>query len=188
MYLRRSVARLPWQQLSRRPFAACSPRLRPSPAPADASPPSAEPAKEPSLAAALQAPHKMPQAASSLSSLPAVLLQKTGLLPDPEIGSVQHAPAPRGAPVPAGHNEQIYRIVATAANAGQDPAVTELNDLFRMMLHDSPFGEMKDEAMAVWRTMRDRGIHPTKEGFRALFAVGSFTSLTFEQLVLMLCG
>lgn len=177
--MRRSIPRLPWRQFSRRPFTPLPTRLQESQqpiiaqSPSEPSPPSIKPSANPTLVAAFEPPQTIPPAASSLSSLPPELLEKTACLPDPGIGSIKHEPAPRGAPVAAGYNDRIYRVCAARAQAGQNPSPTDLNDLFRMMLHDSPNGELKDEAIAVWREMRSRGISPTKEGFRALFAVRS---------------
>jgi hypothetical protein len=71
-------------------------------------------------------------------------------------------------PVPAGHNVQIYREVAALAKEGTDPTRQQLTELFRMMEFDSPEGEMKDEAFAIWQEMRSRGVIPTREGYVAL--------------------
>ena len=173
--MRRSITRLP-RQFTRRPFRTFSPRLQePPPPPAASHAPAAAAGKSAdnaTLASAFLPPQKIPQAASSLSSLPPdLLVEKTAFLPDPTIGSAQHEPAPPHAPLPTGYNDRIYRVVAAMAKAGQDPSPTDLTDLFRMMQHDSPYGELKDEAVAVWKEMRKRGINPTKEGLRALFAV-----------------
>jgi len=175
--MRRSLTQLPRQSV-RRAFRTFSPRLQePRQQPAASRPPTAasipsKPADDVTLASAFLPPQKIPQAASSLSSLPPdLLVEKTAFLPDPTIGSPQHEPAPPHAPLPTGYNDRIYRVVAAMAKAGQDPSPTDLADLFRMMEHDSPYGELKDEAVAVWREMRKRGINPTKEGLRALFAV-----------------
>jgi hypothetical protein len=39
------------------------------------------------------------------------------------------------------------------------------------MEYDSPYGEMKEEALAIWREMRSRGIRPAKDGYVALLKV-----------------
>ena len=40
-----------------------------------------------------------------------------------------------------------------------------------MMDKDSPMGEMKREALTVWRAMRLRGVIPTQEGYISLLKV-----------------
>jgi len=177
--MRRSITWLPWRQFARRPFRTFSPHLQEPPSqppashpPATASTKSSKPSDDATLASVFLPPQKIPQAASSLSSLPPdLLVEKTAFLPDPAIGSAKYEPALPRAPVPKGYNDRIYRVVAAMAKAGQDPSPTDLNDLFRMMEHDSPYGELKDEAVAVWIEMRKRGINPTQDGLRALFAV-----------------
>jgi hypothetical protein len=73
--------------------------------------------------------------------------------------------------VPTGYDAQIYGICADLAKKGQNPSRADLDQLFRLMWHDSPYGELKEEAMAVFREMREEGIVPTKDGFRPLFSV-----------------
>lgn len=75
------------------------------------------------------------------------------------------------APVPAGYNPGIYKEVKELAVQGKDPSREKLTDLFKLMKFDSPYGEMKEEALAIWREMRSRQIIPTKEGYVALLHV-----------------
>ena len=53
----------------------------------------------------------------------------------------------------------------------ENPTPTELDELFRVMDRDSPQGEMKHEAMTIWREMRAKGIIPTQDGYVALLKV-----------------
>jgi hypothetical protein len=71
-------------------------------------------------------------------------------------------------PVTVGYKPEIYREVTALAKKGKDPTPEQLADLFRMMQFDSPEGEMKDEAFAIWQEMRSRGVIPTKQGYVAL--------------------
>lgn len=75
------------------------------------------------------------------------------------------------APTPAGYNSGIYSIVSKLAKDGRDPTPEQLADLFRLMAFDSPLGEMKDEALVIWRRMRSKGIVPTTKGYVALLKV-----------------
>jgi hypothetical protein len=75
------------------------------------------------------------------------------------------------APVPSGYNTKIYSIVKQLVKEGKDPTSQELSDLFRLMEYDSPCGELKDEARAIWREMRSRGIVPNLDGYLALIKV-----------------
>src|SRR5271167_2823886 len=75
------------------------------------------------------------------------------------------------APTPAGYNANIYKEVKELAEQGKDPSRKQLTELFKLMRYDSPYGEMKEEALAIWREMRSRKIIPTKEGYAALLDV-----------------
>ena len=76
-------------------------------------------------------------------------------------------------PTPAGYNSKIYSIANQLAKDGKHPTPEQLSDLFRLMSWDSPLGELKDEALAIWREMRSRGVIPTDKGYVALLNVSS---------------
>src|SRR5204862_360028 len=111
-------------------------------------------------------PEQIPENPSSLNTLTQADLANPFTLspiPNPKIEKPLAA-----RPVTAGHNPQIYREVVELAKEGRDPSPQQLTQLFRMMEFDSPEGEMKDEAFAIWQEIRSRGIIPTKEGYVAL--------------------
>ena len=83
-------------------------------------------------------------------------------------------PIVSAAPTPSGYDNSIYRIVKQLAVEKKNPTPEQLSMLFRLMAFDSPYGELKDEAMAIWRTMREKGIRATQAGYDALFKVLSF--------------
>ena len=121
------------------------------------------------LLKALVRPEQIPENPSSLNTLTQADLANPFTLspiPNPKIEKPLAA-----RPVTAGHNPQIYREVVELAKDGKDPSAQQLTQLFRMMEFDSPEGEMKDEAFAIWQEMRSRGIIPTKEGYVALLKV-----------------
>ena len=74
-------------------------------------------------------------------------------------------------PVPVGYNEHAYREAIEVVKEGREPTRRELTDLLQLMDFDSPYGEMKDEARAVWQEMRSRGIVPLRSGYIALLNV-----------------
>ena len=175
--MRRSIARLPWRQCPWRPLTA-SPLLHRPYASAPNGPPSSAPPSTPTasdlerkaLVAAI-APQQVPEAPSILSTLPPNLVDKTPPPLDLSIDSGKHESWRHGQAVPMGYNAQIYRICAGMAQEGRNPSRADLDQLFRLMGHDSPYGELKEEAMAVFREMRKRGVVPGKDGFRPLFSV-----------------
>jgi hypothetical protein len=61
--------------------------------------------------------------------------------------------------------------VRIIAETGKDPTREDLSNLFLRMELDSPLGEMKEEAFAIWREMRSRGIVPTADGIVSLLKV-----------------
>jgi hypothetical protein len=74
-------------------------------------------------------------------------------------------------PVPSGYDSQAYVKSLNIAQIGRDPTPAELTNLLRLMEFDSPHGEMKYEARAVWREMRSRKVFPTEKGYQALLKV-----------------
>ena len=70
-----------------------------------------------------------------------------------------------------GYNEQAYTDAKHAAEEKKDPTSRELDDLFRLMEFDSQRGELLQEAYAIWKEMRSRGIIPTDRGYAALLKV-----------------
>jgi len=69
------------------------------------------------------------------------------------------------------YSPDIYSQSKIRALREEDPTPAELDRLFRMMDRDSPQGELKQEALLIWREMRARGIIPTQEGYVALLKV-----------------
>jgi hypothetical protein len=70
------------------------------------------------------------------------------------------------------------------AEMERDPTPGELTSLLRLMEFDSPEGEMKYEARAIWREMRSRKVFPTEQGYLALLRV---TRLIWHGLIVD-CG
>ncbi len=75
------------------------------------------------------------------------------------------------APVPVGYNSRAYSQAKTGAAENRDPTPEELDELFRLMSFDSPAGELRMEAHAIWKEMRSRKIIPTGKGYWALLKV-----------------
>jgi hypothetical protein len=73
--------------------------------------------------------------------------------------------------VAAEYSPDIYVQSKIHAMREENPTSTELDELFRIMDRDSPQGEMKHEAMIIWREMRAKGIIPTQDGYVALLKV-----------------
>lgn len=169
--MRRSITRLPWRQCCRRSFVSRV-RIPPSPATNEAASPThgSSDFDRKALAAAVSS-HQIPEAPSILSTLPSNVVETTKKSTDRRIDSEQQEPWSPGQAVPTGYNAQIYGICADLAKKGQNPSRADLDQLFRLMWHDSPYGELKEEAMAVFREMGKEGIVPTKDGFRPLFSV-----------------
>jgi hypothetical protein len=72
------------------------------------------------------------------------------------------------APVIKGYNKNAYDDARKIVEEGRNPTPTELIDLIRLMDFDSPQGEMKKEAYAIWTEMRSKGVTLTAEGYLAL--------------------
>jgi hypothetical protein len=83
-------------------------------------------------------------------------------------------PLVSAAPTPKGYNSKIYDTAKKLAEKKKYPTPTQLSDLFRLMDFDSPNGELKEEALVIWRAMREKGIRPTAQGYEALFKVSPF--------------
>jgi hypothetical protein len=75
------------------------------------------------------------------------------------------------APLPRGYNEHAYTNAIKIAAEGREPTREEVTDLLKLMDFDSPLGEMKYEALAIFREMRSRGVIPTYIGYEALLNV-----------------
>jgi hypothetical protein len=73
--------------------------------------------------------------------------------------------------VSAEYSPDIYIQSKIRAIREENPTPTELDELFHVMDRDSPQGEMKHEAMTIWREMRAKGKIPTQEGYVALLKV-----------------
>jgi hypothetical protein len=174
--MRRSITRLPWRQCSWRSFtlAPCF-HMPASPATNEAasSPPPSAPRSSDERKALVDAvsSHQIPEAPSILSTLPPDLVETTTKATDRVIGSPKPEEWRPGKALPGGYNQEMYRMCAGLAQEGRNPSPTDLDQLFRLMWHDSPYGELKEEAMSVFRTMQKEGIVPTKDGFRPLFSV-----------------
>ena len=112
-----------------------------------------------------------PSIPSTLTSLTQDELSNPFTPPSPPAPAPKVEIPPVGAPLPGGHNPAVYEQMKELAEKGGTPTPGNLNDLFRMMAHDSPLGEMKAEALVIWREMRSKGIVPTKEGIIALLKV-----------------
>jgi len=76
-------------------------------------------------------------------------------------------------PVGQGYNPNAYEIARKIAEESRNPTSDELTDLLRLMDFDSPMGEMKLEAHAIWSEMRTKNIRPKTDGYLALLNVGS---------------
>jgi len=94
---------------------------------------------------------------------------------DPPSTMKPREPITSAAPVPLGYDPDIYNTVKKLADAKKDPTPQQLTALFRLMAFDSPFGELKNEALTVWRAMRAKGIRPTQFGYNELFRVSTFS-------------
>jgi pentatricopeptide repeat protein len=140
------------------------------------------------LLKALVRPEQIPSIPSSLNTLTQADLKSPFTLSPAPNREIEKPLAAK--PVPAGHKPQIYREVVELAKTGIDPTPQQLTDLFRMMEFDSPGGEMKDEAFAIWQEMRSRGVIPTKEGYAALLKLAGQVGdvLIQEEIVHSLWG
>lgn len=111
----------------------------------------------------------IPQNPSNLHSLPSTQI---GNLAAPiQEPKVQLPKIVAAAPVPMGYNSRAYSQAKTAAEEKRDPTPEELDELFRLMSFDSPLGELRMEARAIWKEMRTRKILPTEKGYWALLKV-----------------
>ena len=86
----------------------------------------------------------------------------------PEKFPFHAVPRPKTATV---YSPDIYIQSKIRALREEDPTPAELDSLFRMMDRDSPQGELKPEALIIWRELRSRGVIPTQEGYVALLKV-----------------
>ena len=102
---------------------------------------------------------------STLKSLPPEEL-KSIVIPQPN--RKQHLSKIQ---VPEGYNDRAYADAKHAAEEKRDPTSRELDELFRLMEYHSQSGELLQEAYAVWKEMRSRGIRPTERGYAALLKV-----------------
>lgn len=171
--MRRLVGDLPWRRCIRRQFRTSCSRLNDGPLPPPISGIILNHRKltlqAKKLLTALVQPEQIPANPSSLNTLAQADLTNPFTLspiPNPKIEKPLAAK-----PVTAGYNPQIYREVIELAQEGKEPTPQQLTQLFRMMEYDSPEGEMKDEAFAIWQEMRSRGVIPTREGYVALLKV-----------------
>ena len=73
--------------------------------------------------------------------------------------------------VAAEYSPDIYLQSKVRALREENPTPTELDELFQVMDRDSPQGEMKHEAMTIWREMRAKAKIPTQDGYVALLKV-----------------
>jgi len=112
-----------------------------------------------------------PSSSSRLTALAQADLEKQKFLPSRLSTEIEKPVAAK--PVPPGYYGGIYRDVLQLAQEGKDPTSEQLSQLFRIMSYDSPEGELKDEALAIWREMRSRGVVPTITGYVALLKVVS---------------
>jgi hypothetical protein len=75
--------------------------------------------------------------------------------------------------VARGYNSHAYEIARKIAEQGQNPSPKELSELLKLMDFDSPMGEMKAEALAVFKELRAKGIKPDYSGYAALMHVST---------------
>jgi hypothetical protein len=76
-------------------------------------------------------------------------------------------------PVAEGYDAKAYNKAMDIVKEGRNPTPQELTDLLRLMDFDSPLGEMKPEAHAIWKEIRSKGVISTIGGYIALLNVYS---------------
>ena len=171
MSLRRVARDFSWQRCIRRPFHTGQARLQ-EPVMGNTASPWIN--KTPKVARAsdlirVMSDEPILEYPSNVGSLPSQ--QITNLVPPIQ---KPMAPLPKivaSAPVPPGYNFRAYSQAKTAAEENRDPTPKELDELFRLMNFDSPLGELRLEAHAIWKQMRSRKIIPTEKGYWALLRV-----------------